>query len=86
MLRIVVSPDGPSKIDFSTFRNYLLPMPQDGVDAENDRLVLLFDDEKQAMDYARELSKLPGSQRKVGNELVAAIGNDKFVRAFAQAC
>jgi DNA-directed RNA polymerase subunit F len=86
MLRIVVSPDGPAKIDFSNFRNYLLPLPEDGVDAENERLVLLFDDEKQAIDYARQLSKLPGSQRKVSNELVAAIGNDKFVRAFAQAC
>lgn len=86
MLRINVSPDGPSKLDYSNFRNYLLPIPPDGVDAgENNRLVLLFDDEKQAIEYARQIAKLPGSQRKAGNELVAAIGNNQFVRAYAQA-
>jgi len=87
MLRINVSPDGPAKLDYSNFRNYLLPIPPDGVDAgENNDLVLLFDDEKQAIDYANQISRLPGSQRKAGNELVAAIGKDSFVRAYAEAC
>jgi hypothetical protein len=86
MLRINVSPDGPSKLDYSNFRDFLLPAPPDGFDAGDDnRLVLLFDDEQQAIDYAREIAKLPGSQRKIGNELVAAIGNNQFVRAYAQA-
>lgn len=87
MLRINVSPDGPAKLNYSNFRNYLLPVPPDGVDAgENNRLVLLFDDEQQAIDYARQIARLPGSQRKAGNELVTAIGNDRCVRAFALAC
>lgn len=86
MLRINVSPDGPAKLDYSNFRNYLLPVPPDGVDAEeNDRLVLLFDDEQQAIDYAKRINRLSGSQRKAGNELVAAIGNHRDVRAFALA-
>jgi hypothetical protein len=33
MLRINVPPNGPAKIDYSTFGNFLLPMP-DGIDSE----------------------------------------------------
>ena len=77
MLRINVPPNGPAKIDYSTFRNYLLPVPPNGIDSEaNNNLVLLFDNPQKAIAYAKELKGLQGSQKKVGNEIIAAIVND----------
>ena len=74
MLRISIPSNGPSKINFSNFMNYLLPIPPNGLVSEvNDNAVLLFDNEEQAKNYAEELKQLPGSQKKVGNEIVAAI-------------
>jgi hypothetical protein len=83
MLRINVPPNGPAKIDYSTFGNFLLPMP-DGIDSEvNNSLVLLFDDEEKAIDYSNRLKQLSGSQKKVGNEIIAAIEKDMFVSTYA---
>jgi hypothetical protein len=74
MLRISIPSNGPSKINFSNFMNYLLPIPPKGLVSEvNDNAVLLFDDEEQAKIYAEKLKQLPGSQKKVGNEIVAVI-------------
>lgn len=74
MLRISIPANGPSKIDFSTFMNYLLPVPPKGIaSAGNNEAVLLFDNEEQAKSYAEKLKQLPGSQKKVGNEIVNAI-------------
>jgi hypothetical protein len=54
--------------------NYLLPVPPKGLDSEvNNDAVLLFDNEEEAKTYADELSKLPGSQKKIGNEIINAI-------------
>jgi len=83
MLRISIPSNGPAKIDYSTFNNFMLPMP-DGIDSEvNNSLVLLFDDEEKAIEYTNQLRQLPGSQKKVGNELIAAIEKDLFVRTYA---
>ena len=74
MLRISIPSNGPSKINFSNFMNYLLPIPPMGLVSEvNDNAVLLFDNEEQAKNYAEKLKQLPGSQKKVGNEIVAVI-------------
>ncbi len=74
MLRISIPSNGPSKINFSTFMNYLLPMPPKGIISEmNNDAVLLFENEEQAKTYADQLKTLPGSQKKVGNEIVNAI-------------
>jgi len=74
MLRISIPSNGPAKINFSTFMNYLLPMPPKGIASEvNNDAVLLFDNEDEAKTYAEQLTKLPGSQRKIGNEIVNAI-------------
>ena len=74
MLRISIPSNGPSKINFSNFMNYLLPIPPKGlVSAGNDEAILLFDNEEQAKTYAEELKQLPGSQKKAGNEIVSAI-------------
>lgn len=75
MLRISIPSNGPSNINFSTFMNYLLPLPPKGIVSEvNNDAVLLFENEEQAKTYADQLKQLPGSQKKVGNEIVAAIG------------
>jgi hypothetical protein len=54
--------------------NYLLPMPPKGIDHEvNNDAVLLFDNEQEAIRYADRLKQLPGSQKKVSNEIVNVI-------------
>jgi len=74
MLRISIPSNGPSKINFSSFMNYLLPVPPKGIDSEtNNDAVLLFDNEEEAKNYADRLKQLPGSQKKVGNEIINAI-------------
>ena len=74
MLRISIPSNGPSKINFSSFMNYLLPVPPKGIDSEvNNNAVLLFDNEQEAINYADKLKQLPGSQKKVGNEIVNTI-------------
>jgi len=74
MLRISIPSNGPSKINFSTFMNYLLPVPPKGIVSErNNDAVLLFDNEDQAKSYVEQLQHLPGSQKKVGNEIVNTI-------------
>jgi hypothetical protein len=74
MVRISIPSNGPSKINFSTFMNFLLPVPPKGLDSEvNNDAVLLFDNEDEAKNYANELAKLPGSQKKIGNEIICAI-------------
>jgi len=84
MLRINIPSNGPSKIDYSTFSNFLLPVPNDGIDSEvNNSLVLLFNDEEKAIDYTNQLKQLSGSQKKVGNEIIAAIEKDLLVSTYA---
>ncbi|MHB8208335.1 hypothetical protein [Mucilaginibacter sp.] len=74
MLRISIPSNGPSKINFSSFMNYLLPLPPKGVDIEvNNDAVLLFDNEEEVKVYTDKLKQLPGSQKKVGNEIINAI-------------
>ena len=74
MLRISIPSNGPSKINFSSFMNYLLPVPPKGIDIEvNNEAVLLFDNEEEVKTYTDKLKELPGSQKKVGNEIINAI-------------
>ena len=74
MINVSIPSNGPSKISFSSFMNYLLPIPPKGIiSAGNDEAVLLFDNKEEAKLYAEKLKQLPGSQKKAGNEIVAAI-------------
>jgi hypothetical protein len=80
MLRISIPSNGPAKINFSSFMDYLLPVPPKGISTgRNNNAVLLFDDEDEARDYAEGLKHLHGSQKKAGNEVVNAINKGKFV-------
>jgi len=74
MINVSIPSNGPSKISFSSFMNYLLPIPPKGIiSAGNDEAILLFDNKEEAKLYAEKLKQLPGSQKKAGNEIVAAI-------------
>jgi len=74
MLRVSIPSNGPAKINFSSFMNYLLPVPPKGIDIEvNNEAVLLFDNEEEVKTYTDRLKALPGSQKKVGNEIINAI-------------
>jgi hypothetical protein len=54
--------------------NYLLPVPPKGIEIEvNNDAVLLFDNEEEVKIYTDKLKQLPGSQKKVGNEIINAI-------------
>ena len=58
-----------------------MPVPPMGVACEvNNDVILLFDNQEQATAYADELKQLPGSQKKVGKEVINAIDNDLLVK------
>jgi hypothetical protein len=90
MLRINIPSNGPSNISFATFDNYDFPKPPNGMDSEvNNDVILLFDDEQEAVDYARELKRLAfeidderSAQKKAANEVATAIESDEFVREY----
>jgi len=78
-----------SEISAHVFHQETLPKPPNGTDIEiNGDLILLFEDEQQAVAYLDELedyaSQLDGaSEEKTNiNVLVSAINNDEFVQAY----
>ena len=90
MLRINIPSNGPSNISFSTFDNFDFPKPPNGMDSEiNNDVILLFDDEEEAIAYANELKQLAfdiddddSAQKTAANEVAAAIENDEFVKEY----
>ena len=92
MLRITVPSTGGSQLTFSTFERLELPSPPNGVDGEiNDDLILLFDDEEEAITFAGQLENLSGglddksSPEKLAiGDMIAAIRNDEFVQSYTQ--
>ncbi|GGH05062.1 hypothetical protein [Mucilaginibacter phyllosphaerae] len=88
MLRIDIP---SSAIAANVFTQETLPTPPNGTETEiNGDLILLFEDEAEAVayldeleDYAAELDG--GSPEKTSvNALVSAITNDEFVQAYLQ--
>lgn len=92
MLKIVVQPDGPSKLDLSLFERLDIAAPGNGVEAEaDDDLVLRFEDEEDAIEYADMLQVLSDqlndkttTQYLAINDIIAAIRNDRFVQDFTK--
>jgi hypothetical protein len=90
MLRITIPSNGQSQLTFSSFENEDLPKPPNGVDDEiNDDVVLLFEDEKDAVDYADQLKDISTaidddtSPLKLAiNDIIVAIENDEFVQDY----
>jgi hypothetical protein len=88
MIRIDI-PAGEEKITQETFETYNLPRPPNGTEIEiNGDIILLFDDEAQAISY---LDKLEDNSTSVANDaparkilslIIGTISNDKFVQDY----
>ena len=90
MLRIAIPSNERAELTFSSFENSDLPKPPNGIDEEiNDDLILLFDDEEQAVAYADELEDIStainnsDSPKKLAlNDIIVAIKSDEFVQSY----
>ncbi|HVW97047.1 MAG TPA: hypothetical protein VHA56_13835 [Mucilaginibacter sp.] len=90
MLRITVLQSDNSNLSFSTFENYNLPSPPNGIDAEvNNDLILNFEDEEEAVTYAEQLENLSNDlddksspQYQAINDIIMSIKNDEFIRSY----
>ncbi|MGZ3874667.1 MAG: hypothetical protein ACXVJD_17240 [Mucilaginibacter sp.] len=92
MLRINIPSNTDSGLNFSTFEQYQLPAPPDGVDAEiNGDLILKFEDEEEAIIYAEQLENLSNElndkstpQYVAISDMIMAIRNDEFVQSYSR--
>lgn len=92
MLRIAVPSTGESGLTFNSFEKYSVPPPPNGVDAEvNNDVVLLFDDEEQAVAYADSLFEVGAdldndqtNKKLIVNDIVGAIYNNDFIRSYRE--
>ena len=92
MLNITVPSDGSSQLTFTAFERYDLPTPPSGVDAEvNDNVILKFESEEEAVNYAGQLEDLSSELNNKSsieniaiNDIILAIRNDEFVQSYLQ--
>ncbi|WP_259067599.1 hypothetical protein HDF24_13210 [Mucilaginibacter sp. X4EP1] len=92
MLRINVPSDTAPQLNFSTFEEFQLPVPPNGVDAEiNNDLILQFEDEDEAIAYADELEDFSyqlndktGNRYLAVNNIIMAIRNDEFIQDYSR--
>jgi hypothetical protein len=91
MLRIDVPSDGPSGLTFTELQKYTIPPPESGFNAEiNDDVVLAFEDEQQAIDYAHSLDVYADSidhnsqEYVIISDIIKAISDDEFIQAYIQ--
>lgn len=89
MLKINIPQNGPSAFKHAIFDQYAIPVPPNGTDTElNGDVILLFEDEEEAVKYLDELedhsSELDSDapQKLYINALVSAISSDEFVQAY----
>jgi hypothetical protein len=91
MLRIDIPSDGLSKLTFTELEKYEIPAPPNGFNAEiNNDVLLQFDDEQQAIDYAHDLDEYAYSIKHdsveyvIISDIIKAISDDEFVQAYIQ--
>ncbi|MDB5010562.1 MAG: hypothetical protein JWR67_2298 [Mucilaginibacter sp.] len=92
MLRITIPSNGPAKLTFSSFENEDLPKPPNGIDVEvNNNVILLFDDEEEAIDFADGLEDISNSindntspVKLAINDIIMAIKNNKFIQDYLE--
>jgi hypothetical protein len=91
MLHIEIPSNGLSGLTFNELEKYEIPSPSNGFTSEiNNSVVMSFDDEQQAIDYAHELDAYsneidPGSQEyRIITDLIKAVGDDAFVQTYIQ--
>jgi len=96
MLVIEISSDGGWPLTLTELNKYNIPAPPNGFNSEiNNAVVMKFEDEQEAIDYAhdldefaealteRELSKYPDI-RDIIAEIIKSISDDEFVQAYIQ--
>ena len=91
MLRIEIPSNGLSGLTFNELEKYDIPSPPNGFSAEiNNNVVMSFDDEQQAIDYAHELDAYSNQvdaeshEYQVITDLIKAVGDDAFVQNYIQ--
>jgi hypothetical protein len=90
MLKIVVPSNVDSNLTFSLFERYGIPVPPSGVEEEiNDDVILKFENEEEAVTYARQLENMADeindkttTQYLAINDIIATIWDDEFVQEF----
>lgn len=90
MLLINISANSSSNLNFSSFEEFGLPAPPNGVEAEiNNDVILKFDDEEQALIYAAQLENLSNElhdkqspQYTALSDIIMAIRNDDFIQSY----
>jgi hypothetical protein len=92
MLRIEIPAKEYSGLTFSKLEQLELPSPTNGFNSEiNDNVILSFDDEQEAIDYAHEIDKYAESLKDDSSPeyiaaamIITAIGKDEFVQTYIQ--
>lgn len=91
MLRINLPQIGKTRLTSADFKNYHLPIPSKGVKALRDnRTILLFDNEYDAIVYADKLEEIVGTVSKsspvknILRDLVTIIRNDDTIRNYLE--
>ena len=90
MLRINIPTNGQSNLTFSGLERYSIPLPPSGFEAEdNDSVIMQFEDEQQAVDYANDiddyrdgLNDHASPEYFIGCDIIKAISDDEFVRSY----
>jgi hypothetical protein len=91
MLRIEIPSNGLSGLSFNELERYEIPAPKNGFNSEiNNNVVMQFDDEQQAIDYAHDLDAYADSinhasqEYRIVTDIIKAIGDDGFVQTYIQ--
>ncbi len=91
MLKIDLSPSGPSPVTYADFKTYHLPVPSKGVNAKDDSYTeLLFDNEYEAVVYADELEEIvtnvskSSPLRSIMRDMITTIRNDDSIRNYLE--
>ncbi|WP_426667108.1 hypothetical protein ACPPVU_13870 [Mucilaginibacter sp. McL0603] len=91
MLNIDIPSNGASGLTFNQLEKYNIPAPPNGFSSEiNNNVIIHFDDEQQAIDYAHDLDEYSNSIESESQEfniiadIIKAVGDDEFVQAYIQ--
>ena len=91
MLNIDIPSNGASGLTFNQLEKYNIAAPPNGFSSEiNNNVIIHFDDEQQAIDYAHDLDEYSNSIESESQEfniiadIIKAVGDDEFVQAYIQ--
>lgn len=91
MLKIEIPSYSPSGVNFNELEKYAIPAPSNGFNPEiNNNVVISFEDEQDAINYAHDLDAYAYSIDHASKEyliiadIIKAIGNDEFVQSYIE--